>query len=212
MVRYQSFSLPFGRTTRPATVGCFGSACQSTSGLVSSGPVFFFRRYGKNYGDVSTLEDENGIGFSYMSTSFTDVMIAGLNTPAKRMGWRHGAVYPSVSDVVHACRPVEDGTIIFGSYNNLAFNGPPERNNGCSALRYGFLLTDWSGYDEDGVGGCGNVMIGHTAGIVGGAIPPTGSRTYGCHSCCVEFLLAAVWQQYLWCLLCLFVRCVCCVR
>eukprot|EP00043_Microstomoeca_roanoka_P018393 m.196378 g.196378 ORF g.196378 m.196378 type:complete len:1530 (+) comp16817_c1_seq1:88-4677(+) len=139
-------------------------------------------REGKLLGTTELMSEENAVGPAYASTPFTDVMIISVNPLKKerRLGWRHPTTFSSLKSVINRCQPVDTGVRMFGAVHNLDYPGAPYNSYyvACTTVKYGMLLQDYDTYKYFAPFGCSNLNTGHSIGVLGAAITPTGDRSY----------------------------------
>ena len=84
-------------------------------------------------------------------------MIQTLTDTSKRLGWKHPTTYGSVKSVVNNCQYISDGTLLFGSVDDLGrLNGRTESLTNADAIKYGFFSNDGQS-QRPSVGGCSSM-------------------------------------------------------
>jgi len=129
-------------------------------------------------GSTSTLVEEDALGKSYDSVSFTDVMIRSIKGAALGAGlvsWRHSTTYTSMKSVVNACTQISGGTLIAGNFNEVACvqnsagsipSSCTSSMNRCSSNKYGFFISEHG--SANAAGGCASLGGTYAGSVVGG--------------------------------------------
>ncbi|MEY3013329.1 MAG: hypothetical protein RIT45_2064 [Pseudomonadota bacterium] len=115
--------------------------------------------------DCTTTKDENALCPGYDTVPFSDVMIRSLAKPQRNLAWGHRDSYASMWTIVNAGSRIMTRNRLFGSVNNLDYNGDPRYHRDCSILNYGFFTADWS-QKHNGIAGH-SIQDGHAGGVVG---------------------------------------------
>ncbi|MEY3011904.1 MAG: hypothetical protein RIT45_639, partial [Pseudomonadota bacterium] len=130
----------------------------------------------------TTTKDENALCPGYDTVPFSDVMIRSLASAERNLAWGHRQAFASVWAVVNAGARVWTHNRLFGSVDNLDYNGEPFYHRDCSALAYGFLTADWGYNNTPGIAGH-NIAHGHSGGVVGASTmdwsQTTNGKSYG---------------------------------
>jgi len=145
-------------------------------------------------GSTATLADEDALGKPYSEVSFTDIMMRTIGDDEQLksglVAWRHPTVYTNVKSVVNACTQVNDGTLLTGSFTDVACSTQNTRVNGgntnsyitsgtCSSRMnmctsqtptYGFFLAEGSSTNNGNAAGCTVGRDAYGMAIVGGGI------------------------------------------
>ena len=116
-----------------------------------------------------TTKDESALCESYDKVGFSAVMIRSLAKPQRNLAWQHRDSYASVWAIINAGTRVWTHNRLFGSVDNLDYNGDPYYHRDCSGLAYGFLTADWSYNTSPGIAGH-NIPHGHSGGVVGASL------------------------------------------
>ena len=116
-----------------------------------------------------TTKDENALCESYDKVGFSAVMIRSLAKPQRNLAWQHRDSYASVWAIINAGTRVWTHNRLFGSVDNLDYNGDPYYHRDCSGLAYGFLTADWNYNNSPGIAGH-NIPHGHSGGVVGASL------------------------------------------